>query len=243
MHKYVFCKFDMRKLTAIFLLMLAGSARGQDKVAASAATDSAVQIYFRTLGETWPIHNGRVFYGYPVHIEHAFFPDKGWQKGSVLYDGVWYRDISLMYDAYMDELVILHPSSTPIRLVSERVHEFHFLGLSFIRLEFENNSLMRTGFYEKLVEGPVTVYAKRTKKVEENIVDLALEKKFVTAYQFYAMKDGVFKSIQKQKSLLEIMKDKRQTVVQHLKQQNIKFRKEKEKAIVEMARIYNQSPN
>lgn len=233
----------MRKLTAIFLLLLAGTARSQDHVAAPAATDSAVQFYFRTLGETWPIHNGRVFYGYPGHVEHAFFPSNGWQKGSVHYDGVWYNDISLMYDAYMDEVIILHPSSTPIRLVSDRVLEFHYLGLSFVRLEFDNNSSMRTGFYEKLTEGPVTIFVKRTKKIEENIVDLTLEKKFVTAYQFYALKDSVFHSIQKQKSLLEIMKDKRQAVVHHLKQQNIKFRKEKEKAILEMARIYNQSPN
>jgi hypothetical protein len=176
-------------------------------------------------------------------LEHAFFPVSGWQKGSVLFDGIWYHDLSMMYDIYMDEVVILHPSSTPVRLISERVQQFRFMDLYFERLGTANSPQLKTGFYQRMVDGPVTIYVKRTKKIEENIVDLSIERKFIPADHFFALKDGMYTAIYKQKGLLELMKDKRQGVVHHLKQQNLKFKRNREKAIFEMAKFYNQSPN
>jgi hypothetical protein len=143
----------------------------------------------------------------------------------------------------MDEVIILHPSSTPVRLISERVQQFRYMDLNFERLGPENSHLLKTGFYQRLVEGPVTIYAKRTKKIEENIVDLAIERKFVPSDHFFVLKNGIYTAVNKQKGLLELMKDKRQGIVHHLKQQNLKFKKNREKAIVEMAKFYNQSPN
>lgn len=220
-------------------------AKCQDRQApaVTAGADSAIRLYFNSLEETLPIHNGRVFYGYPGILENAFFPGNGWQKGNILYDGVWYQDVSMMYDAHMDELIILHPSSTPIRLVSERVQEFHFQEHVFVRLESGSSGDIKTGFYQRMVAGPVTILAKRSKKIEENIVDLTLERRFLVTDQYYALKDGVFTLIQKQKTLLELLKEKRQGIVQHLKQQNLKFKREKEKAIIQMASFYNQPSN
>ena len=235
----------MKKLTVYFSLLFFIEASGQNLQPQPGATgvDTAVSFYFSSLEQTLPIHNGRVFYGYPGVIEHAFFPTSGWQKGTVLFDGTWYHDLTLMYDIYMDEVIILHPSSTPVRLISERIKEFRYLDLNFERLGPDNSPLLKTGFYQRLVEGPVTIYAKRIKKIEENIVDLAIERKFVSADHFFVLKNGIYTAVNKQKTLLELMKDKKQGVVYHLKQQNLKFRKNREKAIVEMAKFYNQSPN
>jgi hypothetical protein len=235
----------MRKLSVYFSLLLFFEAGGQNlqPPVAGSGQDTAISIYFARLDQTLPLHNGRVFYGYPGIIENAFFPTGGWQKGSVLYDGIWYHDLSLMYDVFMDEVIVLHPSSTPVRLISERIEQFKYHGLSFERLGPGNSPVLKTGFYQQLVVGPVTIYARRTKKIEENIVDLAIERKFVIDDHFYAFKEGSYTPIYKQKTLLEMMKDKRQGVVYHLKKQGLKFRKNREKAIVQMAEFYNQSPN
>lgn len=235
----------MKKLTVFLCLLSFFYAGGQNLQAPAekAGTDSALNLYFNSLEETLPIHNGRVFYGYPGILEHAFFPSTGWQKGSVLFDGIWYHDITLMYDISQDEVIVLHPSSTPVRLISERVQEFKFNGLNFVRLYPDKDNVIKTGFYQRIVDGPVSILSKRSKKIEENIVDLAIERKFVSGNQFFALRDGIYTPIDKQKPLLELMKDKRQAVVQHLKQQKLKFRKEKEKAIIQMAEFYNQSLN
>ena len=102
---------------------------------------------------------------------------------------------------------------------------------------------MKNGFYQRAIDGPLTIYVKRTRKIEENIVDLAIERKFDNTYLYYALKDSKYTAIGKQKSMLELVRDKRQGVVRHLKQQNLKYRRNRDKAIMEIAAFYNQSPN
>ena len=87
----------------------------------------------------------------------------------------------------------------------------------------------------------MTIFVRRYKKLEENIVDLAIERRFVGFNQYYVLKDGNYYPINKQKSLLELLKDSRQNIVQHLKQQKLRYKDNKEKAIVQIAEFYNQS--
>jgi hypothetical protein len=131
--------------------------------------DSVAGLYFSSQAETLPVHNGRVFYGYPGTKDDAFYPAIGWQKGSLLYEDVWYSDLSFMYDVYADELVTLHPNSTPIRLFTDRVREFSFDGKTFTRLEPDNDGVVRNAIYQRLVDGPLTIFVRRVKKIEENI--------------------------------------------------------------------------
>ncbi len=235
----------MKKLTALLSFFILTEASGQNlqPPLLKPGADTARGLYFKALDETLPIHNGRVFYGYPGVLETAFYPESGWYQGSVLYDGIWYRDVQIMYDTYMDEVVLLHPQGTPLRLIGERIQKFEYAGLFFERLGPDTDPQLKNGFYQRAIKGPLTIYVKRTRKIEENIVDLAIERKFVNTYLYYALKDGKYTAIGKQKSMLELVRNKRQGVVHHLKQQNLKFRKNREKAIMEMAAFYNQSPN
>lgn len=235
----------MKKLTGFLFLFSFFCAGGQSLDSTNRGltevSDSAAGLYFANQRETLAIHNGRVFYGYPGTVDHAFYPETGWQNGSVLYDGIWYKDISLMYDIYKDEVVILHPTATPIRLFSERVQQFIFQGQTFVRLNPAKNNILKSGFYQRLTEGNVTIFVRRYKKLEENIVDLAIERRFVSSNQYYVLKDGNYYAINKQKSLLELLKDSRQNIVQHLKQEKLRYKDNKEKTIVQIAEFYNQS--
>ena len=68
----------------------------------SEATDNAASLYFNSQSKTLAIHNGRIFYGYPGMIGHAFYPAPVMQTGSLLYDGTWYHDVSFIYDIHKD---------------------------------------------------------------------------------------------------------------------------------------------
>ena len=121
----------MKRLTALLSIIILTEASGQNlqPPLLKPGADTARGLYFKALDETLPIHNGRVFYGYPGVLETAFYPESGWYQGSVLYDGIWYRDVQIMYDTYMDEVVLLHPQGTPLRLISERIQKFEYAGL------------------------------------------------------------------------------------------------------------------
>ncbi len=207
----------------------------------SEASDKAASLYFNSQAETLAIHNGRIFYGYPGMIGHAFYPEPVMQIGSMLYDGTWYHDVSFIYDIFKDEVVTLHPNSALIRLFSERVQQFYFQGYKFVHLAPDKDHVIKSGFYQRLADGDITIFARRHKIIEEKIVDVKLERRFIFSTQYYIFKDGIYYEINKQKSLLNLLKDSKQSIVQHLKTQKLKFKTDKEKTIVEIANFYNQS--
>jgi hypothetical protein len=235
----------MKKLSVLLFLFSFFYTKGQsiDSVNTkySEASDSAANFYFINQRETLAIHNGRVFYGYPGMVNHAFYPETDWQNGSLLYDGIWYHDISFKYDIYKDELVILHPNNTPVRLFSDRVQEFYFQGQNFVRLSQDKDNIIKSGFYQRLAEGNATIFARRYKEKQENIVELAIERRFVGFNDYYVLKDGNYHAIVKKRSLLNLLKDKKQGIVQHLSQKKLRYKDDVEKSILQIVEFYNQS--
>jgi len=235
----------MRQLALSLFLLYFFNAAGQPLDSSgkkpNLAADSTINLYFTSVGETSGLYNGRVFYWYPLMKGHAFYPSIDWQKGSVLYDGTWYHNLYIMYDIYKDEIVLKYPNSIPIRLFSERIQEFRLADQNFTRLQPDKDNVLKNTFYHVLTEGKVSVLASRQKKIEENIVDNTLERSFITVDQYYVLKDGRYYLVINQKQLLSLLKDKRQSISQHLRKQKLKYRKEKEMTIVEIAKFYNQS--
>ena len=78
------------------------------------------------------------------------------------------------------------------------------------------------------------------KKIEEKIVDMTVERKFVSFNTYYVLKDGNYYLVNKQKSLLNLLKDKRQNIPKHLKKEKLKYKHDPEKTIIAIAEFYNQ---
>lgn len=205
--------------------------------------DSAAASYYSSQSKAFAIYNGRVFYGYPGTIGHAFFPETGseWQTGSVLYDGTWYYQVPLMYDVFKEEVLILQPNGIPVRLFSERVQKFNYQDKSFIRLNPDKDNVLKTGFYQQLTQGDATVLVRRNKIIDEKIEEFEVQRRFVPVDHYYLLKDGNYYVIQNKKTMFRLLKDKKLNMGRHLKKQQLKFKRDKEKAIVAMAIFYNQS--
>ena len=235
----------MKILSSAIFLFLFYSAASQPisspNKKSSDASGNAAGLYFTNQAKALVIHDGRIFYGYPGMIGHAFYPEPVMQIGSLLYDGTWYHDVSFIYDIFKEEVVTLHPNSALIRLFSDRVQQFYFQGHTFVHLAADKDRVIKDGLYQRLADGNITIYASRHKVIEEKIVDVKLERRFIFSNRYYILKDGIYYEINKQKSLLNLLKDSKQSIVQHLKLQKLKFKTDKEKTIVEIADFYNQS--
>ena len=59
--------------------------------------------------------------------------------------------------------------------------------------------LLKTGFYQQLSMGKVTILAFVSKMIEENIENLRVERNFVPVNFYYALKDGNYYPINKAK--------------------------------------------
>ena len=203
--------------------------------------DSLSNAYFISQNESLPIYSGRLYYPVMKIEEHPFAYSDEWQKGTISYDGINYHDITFKYDTYLQELIVVTPKSIPIRVVSERVQRFKFGDQSFIRQNPDKDQVLKTGFYQQLETGNISILVHRRKIIQERIVQNALERKFITLDSYYALKDGTYYPIYKQKNLLELLGGSRQAVTRHLKQQRLKYKHDPENYILKAAQFYNQS--
>jgi hypothetical protein len=232
----------MKKFSGLALLFCASSVFGQstEQVSAVIVPDSLVGIYKKSLGVSLPLYNGRQFYGYPASFkEHAFYPVNEWSTGSILFDNMWYNNVPVMYDVYKDEVVVMHPNGVPFVLFSDRVQEFSLRGHVFVRL-FAAKDKIATGFYERLSTGKATIFAKRVKLLDEKIIGLEIERKFIIKDMFYVQKDKLYTRINKQQSLLSVLKDKHGELQQYIKQSRIRFKAGPETYITQVAEFYNK---
>jgi hypothetical protein len=219
-----------------------GQPGGSPAPAAATVSDSLVKIYQNGLGANLPLYNGRQFYGYSASIkEHAFYPVNEWITGSVRYENMWYHRVQLMYDAYKDELVAMHPNGVPFILFSDRVQEFLLNDMVFVRLFATRDNGITTGFYQRLSSGKVTAFAKRVRILEEKINGLEVERKFLTKDVFYVEKDNIYTKIRKGQSLLALLKDKHSELAQYLNQVKIRYKAGPEAYITHVTEFYNKS--
>ncbi|HMH24463.1 MAG TPA: hypothetical protein VK563_21925 [Puia sp.] len=204
-----------------------------DTTATRIALENTIQCYHNFMGEQALIYNGIEHIDYPVMTGHPYFDAGGVQKGSVVYDGILYDDMPMLYDLVRDQVVIFNFSGESISLSGEKIKEFSLPGHRFINSP--------SGFYELLCSGTVTLLAKRTKTVEESIVDLTVVYTAIEKDHYFIIKGGVNHPVANLNSMLEILKDKRKEIRQDLRRKKIKYRKEHDRAMVSAVQYYNQS--
>lgn len=233
----------MKKMPAWLLIFFATSAAAQPGNIAigTPAVDSMLGHFVSGQRDVLPIYNGRLFNAYAATIEGIpFFPTKEWGTGSILYDGTWYRNMTLLYDGVQDGVVVRHPNGVVLTLNSDRTQEFIFENTHFVHLYTDKDHVSKSGFYQRLVDGEITLYARRTKLIEEKIVGNELQKKFLDNFSYYAYQDGKYTHLKKAKDLMSLTKQNKQKVTQYMNSQEVSMKKEAEKAMVLIAQYNNQ---
>lgn len=223
---------------------------GQDTVSATdprkPVIDTTIALYHQFTDKQSRLYNGPEHIPYSPALEgHAYFLDKLLHKGTVLYDGMIYNNVPMQYDLIKDNLVIAHfDGFFRMNLVTEKVKEFSFNGHQYVRLEKDsvNGLPFATGFYDRLYAGKTTVLAKRTKRIEETVTDRVIQK--VTEKDFYYIYNGKeYLHVRSFKSLLSNVKDRSKEVRQYLRKNKIRYRKERENAIVKAIAYYDSLKN
>jgi hypothetical protein len=206
--------------------------------------DSAVSLYYQYTDRQSRLYNGVEFLGYSPRIEgHAFFPESEWQSGSLVYDGLEYQNVPMLYDIFKDGLVVRHFNNYfRVGLVREKVKEFTIANHHFVRIEIDSLSKtpITTGFYDLLYSGKLDVLAKRVKTIVETIT-YQLEQKFVEEDFYYIYKDGTYYPIKNNKELLKVFKEKSKDVRQYLGKNRFRYKKDPENTIIKAAAYYDSS--
>lgn len=179
------------------------------------------------------LYNGIEHTGYPGVKGDAYYVTREWKTGSVVYDGILYKDVPMLYDIYKDQVVVKHSNEIFIvGLISSKVKSFTIDGHQFRRLEADVlPANMQPGFYEVLSDGKMTVLARRTKWRREYITTV-MEYEFMTRNQYFVLKDGVYNPVRSEGNLMQLFGNDRAEVKQHLRKSGLRYKRSPEQTIV-----------
>ena len=186
------------------------------------------------------VYNGIEHVGYMASIEGIpYYSSTEWISGTMVYRDQAYTGVDLKYDLIKDEVILRHFNGyVGVTLFTPRLQSFTLGDKKFVNLS--NASGRSTGFYEELSSGAVGLYVKRSKKINETLLATGVERKISSSNTYYLLKDGVLHGVRNEKSVLELLKDKKAEIRAHLKGRGLKFRKNPEAYLLVVANHYNQ---
>ena len=191
------------------------------------------------------LFNGPSFknYGSNVIGSANFENDSTFISGNVIYEGMLFTDVPLMYNIYEDKVISLRNKSTMFSLVSPKVSDFYLKNhhFTYINVLDTTKSVIKPGFFDVLYEGQLKILAKRSKKL-----DLSLNSKEVVYYftpktTYYVENGDKYSVITSESSFMNLFKDKKNEFKKHLKDNKINFKKKPEEAMILLAKYYESS--
>ncbi|MCW3116282.1 MAG: hypothetical protein JWM28_364 [Chitinophagaceae bacterium] len=247
------------KIVCLYCVLFYNGIAAQNKLSDSSLLNSSLQqvinIHNQTLGENIHLYNGPQNAGYNhLSTGHPYFIADEVQPGSVFYDGILYRGVLMLYDLEQDNAVIVRYNNENISeeyrnilrmdLIRNQVGWFTLPGHEFVRLEADSNSRdMKDGFYDRVYNGKIKVFIKRTKKHVEEVKGSELERRYDAHDFYYIQKSGIYYNIKTKKSVLQLFKDKKKELAAFTRKNKLKFKRNKEGFITELSRYYDQLIN
>lgn len=202
-----------------------------------------VAVYYQTLGEQSPLYNAREYVDYTstINIGHPFYNTTEFVKASILFDGMYFENVMILYDIIKDKVILQHYNKLfRLDLPVTKIQEFTMLDHHFIRMLPDSNRVLEEGFYDKIYQGKTPVYVKRRKliRIERtgNEINNVVDEKDI----FYILKQGVYYPVKNLSALLHVLSSRRDQIRQHLKKNGVKYRKQPEKAVTMAVELYDR---
>lgn len=237
-----------RYILTYCLLITSGYCYAQTNLADSTseqlASAAAITNFNKKIGDQSRLYNGAEYIFYDAVIKgNPYYNDTAtFEPGSVIYDGINYSGVSLLFDLNKDCVITLLPNKfTMIKLITERVRSFDISGHHFIYLDKEKSGKLAPGFYNQVYNGGVELLVKNKKLLQKTSgLSGTIEYFFSESKEIYLKKGGVYTSANSKGAMLNILKDKSKELKQYIGTNNINFDDNKEQAMVKVAAYYDQ---
>jgi hypothetical protein len=226
-------------VAALALLSLnTAMAQQNDTTFLADAKKNAIRYYTQSIGVSSHLFNGSEYKEYKQQRdEHPYLYDDI-MFGSVKYGEEVYDNVPLYYDLERDQLVTSYAQGAKVQLLRSKVEYFDIDTHRFVHLD---NDKVAEGYYDLLYNGNMKFYVKRQKvltiKMNGNDADNIFEQRI----KYYILKNGVYHSIKSKGSVLGLMKDKKKELKRVLKEEKLKFGKNREKAVTRLLQSYEQT--
>lgn len=158
---------------------------------------------------------------------HPYYDLKGI---SIEYNHIEYRNVTFLYDTYLDQLVVLRPDEKNwITLDNNRVSQINLGGHIFRYVK--NVSGLKDGFYQIAATGTnAQLLAKWTKSFRAST--------WTQKVSLFIVKDKAY-PVKSKKSLLQIFNDRQSEIRQFIKENDLKFKQNNVEDYSKVVRYYS----
>jgi hypothetical protein len=235
----------MRLFLTLPLLSLLGTALGQQVESDTSFLASAAKyqksLYNKSIRGQSRLYNGTEYRDYlSRNDEHPYFGIDDWQYGIIYYDDEYYDSVAMFYDLSRDKVITEHLlSGGKIELIAEKISTFTLGDHAFVRLHKDPAAIISEGFYERLYNGSTKVFVRRTKTLLSQASANTIVYSFEERNRVFIHKDGAYHPVRSKKSVLRVFPDNKPQLRAMLKEKNIRFKANRERAITMMAEKYD----
>lgn len=170
-----------------------------------------IDMYHLNARANDPLFNGREYERYPFYINKGipYYMADTLKNGTLIYDGLRYNDVPLLYDQIVDELITLDFTRQHlIKLVKQKVDSFILYRTKFIAVQ-QADKTVPDGYYELLYNGPTQLLRKETKKIVNNIrYGEQLEKNIESKMIYLVKHNSRYYAVTSTNSLVNVLSDK-----------------------------------
>ncbi|RZK60177.1 MAG: hypothetical protein EOO91_02395 [Pedobacter sp.] len=211
---------------------------------ATIAVQKAQAFFDKEIKSQSRLFNGTAYLTYGSNVKGtATFDDLSLTNGTVVYDGIRYDDIPLLYDLYLDNLVTTSfGNAAMVSLIKDKVSGFYINKHHFIYLNQPNErsgSEILNGFFDLIYDGKIRVLVKRSKKLQFS-TNVETPYYFTSKTTYFLERNGNYYQFDNESSFLNLFKEKKNEMKKHLQENKIKFKDNPEAAIAILARYDEQ---
>jgi hypothetical protein len=216
----------------------------KDSLILDSATALALREYHTYVNPATELYRGPEYvdYAYQIKDGHPFFEDS-LIAGSILYNGILYQHIPLLFDEVLDLVVIKDPYEVwRIGLNREHVDSFTIEDHRFIRVgDSLNPTAPRNGYYEQLYRGRIRLLKRESKsvQVQASFLNQGFEKYTLTSTSYYLKKGETYYAVNNERSLLAAIKDKSREAKRFMRSNRLRMRKDKQNTLVQVITWYD----
>ncbi|HVU83939.1 MAG TPA: hypothetical protein VHC50_03810 [Puia sp.] len=237
------CAFCLLTVS-LFPVSVSAQTAPEDSSLYRAALAHTVDVYYRQLGDQSLLYNGKLYGGYGFAFKEGipYFLSAEFRPESLVYDGIRFDHVPILYDD-LSEAVISKDQGYWLQLVNAKVSSFTVAGHHFVRLVVDslNRDLSGTGYYEVLYQGHSTVFKKTIKKIKEDLsVSEGIQRLILVSYRYYIRMGNAYFPVRSKKEIRDVFSDHRKEIQQFMRKNKLKFRKDKDRTLIQLTAYYDQ---
>jgi len=177
-------------------------------------------------------------------LNHQYFKDQNFVNGKLSYNGVVYPDVSLRWDLFRDELIILSPADYNIVLISEYIDFAEIYGYHIVYLHPDRVAgSPPAGNYIRLYSGNDRLLLEKITNImyrDENIKRNRFVYYFDLTTHFYLQRNGTYHKISNRRTLLKTFDTHRKELRRYINANDLRYKVDAEKMVLEVVKEHEK---